>query len=172
MKRKSICSSEYLERTFKQLLQEVFYSSIVQWQSDIWKAKTVAIWLVWKSAWAHFLMSLVPWDVDWEVLLVNRSVRTRKVSQSISLLGSDDVCRGRVDCTSDACLHQLRADWKAICVQPPIYHPTGNFNSRARKRPVDCHIGSILPFADFPQFCSFYQTGREKNMNNTKLGIY
>lgn len=94
------------------------------------------------------------------VLLINTSVRTRKVSRSVSSSAADDVCRRRDSYTSEACLKWLGADGKAICVQPP----TGNLGSKARKRPVDCHIGSTLLFADSSRFCSLFirRAGRER----------
>lgn len=94
-------------------------------------------------------MSPVPWGEDWEVLLVNRSGRTRNVARSVSPLGSDDVCCGRDDCMPDVCLQQLRADRKAICVRPPLRHRTGNSNWKGRKRPVCCQVGSMLVFVEF-----------------------
>lgn len=115
----------------------------------------------------HFLTYLVPHSDDWEVLLVNRSGRPRKVSQSISPLGSDDVCFGRDDCKSDACLQWLRADRKAICVQPLICRSTGNPNWKGRRRPVGCHIGSMLLFAVFHQAAAPNSQGEKgKNKKN------
>lgn len=60
----------------------------------------------------------------------------------------------------DACLEQLGADRKAICVQPPISHPAGNSNQRGRKLPVGCRIRSMLLFAKSPQFSHSDKLGR------------
>lgn len=99
-------------------------------------------------------------------LLINRSGRPRNVAQSLSLLNSDDVCSGRDDCLSDACLLQLRADRKAIYVQPPIRHPTANSNWKGRKRPVGCHIGSMLVLAEFRR--SSFLSDSQRSLENTK----
>lgn len=77
-----------------------------------------------------------------------------QTKKSFSPLGSDDVCYWRDDCMPDVCLQQLRADGKAICVQPPICQPPENFKRTRRKRPVGCQIQSMLLFAEFHYFCA------------------
>lgn len=70
-------------------------------------------------------MCHVPWSEDSEVFSGKQKWQTKK---SFSPLGSDDVCFERDDSMLDVCLQQLRADRKAICVQPPICQLTENFN--------------------------------------------
>lgn len=91
----------------------------------------------------HRTVSLCSLKWDCEVLLVNRSGRPQNVAQSISPLGADDVCTGRVDCMPDMCLQQFRADRKAFCVRPSVTILQGTSTEKGRKRPVGCHIRSM-----------------------------